>query len=338
MNKQLKFSWGHIIAFLSLIFVGYVSFMGITYLTNGNFTKAKWGTAFIIIFLLLIFIGGQILKSTTKKFKSRIWLERFLILGSPIFFILLMIPYIHFWTIYNNEKAIVNVFTTAVNDSKKLFTDYEDYSNKRITDYNNMLNDIIRNKEFYHTKYLECDFNGKYDAIQKNNKVEALKIQMRSENYDSLKHLATTWIDKVSGASVWNVFILGNIKQTKNSVQNWHKTLVDFSEHKLIAEDKSVDVFDINSDTIKTVEDELDELNRLYTKQNKPSTLSLITVLICYFMMLFPYILQDRHTKSTYRLFGRKKEYNDDINKRSKENEIDNTDDNDDEGFKPIIL
>jgi hypothetical protein len=36
MNEQLKFSWGHIIAFLALIIISYISFVGVK---NNNFNK-----------------------------------------------------------------------------------------------------------------------------------------------------------------------------------------------------------------------------------------------------------------------------------------------------------
>ena len=42
MNEQLKFSWGHIIAFLALIIISYISFVGVTYMTDGDFTKASF--------------------------------------------------------------------------------------------------------------------------------------------------------------------------------------------------------------------------------------------------------------------------------------------------------
>ena len=45
MNERLQFSWGHIIAFVALIAVSYISFMGITYLTAGNFLAALAGMA-----------------------------------------------------------------------------------------------------------------------------------------------------------------------------------------------------------------------------------------------------------------------------------------------------
>ena len=59
MNERLKFSWGHIIAFVALIIVSYISFMGFTYLTNGNFMTALIGMAVTDLVYILFIIGAQ---------------------------------------------------------------------------------------------------------------------------------------------------------------------------------------------------------------------------------------------------------------------------------------
>ena len=72
MNERLKFSWGHILAFLALIFIAYVTFMGITYFTLGNFIVAGIGALVCVIFLALFLLGAQIKKGTSTKFYKSI--------------------------------------------------------------------------------------------------------------------------------------------------------------------------------------------------------------------------------------------------------------------------
>ena len=55
INETLKFSWGHIIAFVALIFISYVTFMGIAYLADGNFVYAGVGVVAIDVLMLLFF-------------------------------------------------------------------------------------------------------------------------------------------------------------------------------------------------------------------------------------------------------------------------------------------
>lgn len=86
INETLKFSWGHIIAFVALIIISYLSFMGITYLTNGNFLYAGIGVLIIDVLIILFFIIPQILKGTDEKFRRKIIFERILFFSAPIVF------------------------------------------------------------------------------------------------------------------------------------------------------------------------------------------------------------------------------------------------------------
>lgn len=86
INETLKFSWGHIIAFVALIIISYLSFMGITYLTNGNFLYAGIGVLIIDVLIILFFIIPQILKGTDEKFRRKIIFERILFFLPLLFF------------------------------------------------------------------------------------------------------------------------------------------------------------------------------------------------------------------------------------------------------------
>ena len=74
-NKMLKFSWGHIIAFIALIFISYVTYMGDFYRNGGDFGKAAINVLIIDIVLLCTFIGAQIFKSTDEKFSRSILID-----------------------------------------------------------------------------------------------------------------------------------------------------------------------------------------------------------------------------------------------------------------------
>ena len=44
MGERLKFSFGHVVDFISLMFIGYVTFMGAVY-----FSKAAFGWALVAV-------------------------------------------------------------------------------------------------------------------------------------------------------------------------------------------------------------------------------------------------------------------------------------------------
>ena len=66
MDEQLKFSWGHIIAFLALIFISYITFVGEVYMTDGDFTKAaiKMVVVDIVLAIFLLVLKWQRLRLT----------------------------------------------------------------------------------------------------------------------------------------------------------------------------------------------------------------------------------------------------------------------------------
>ena len=312
MNEQLKFSWGHIIAFFALIVVSYITFIGVTYLTNGNFVEASITMFGIDFVLLLLFIGAQIAKATTKKFSRWILFERTCIFISPIIFILVMIPYFHFWTVHNQNTVIVNDFTTAIHASKQMFTDYENYAYKRIENYEQLLDRIIVNKDSQHKEYEAFGFTSKNEEIQKENMITTLRLQLLSVNYYFLKNEAIKWIEQSNnGASTWNAFLLGNTKEIKKAIHDWNILLSSFSEKKLSNEEfggyNHVENFNDVSNSLSSVDKEFEGLSSKFTERRFPHIISIITAFIFYFALLFPYMLQDRHTKSQYRLICMKK-------------------------------
>ena len=309
MNEQLKFSWGHIIAFLALIVLSYITFVGVTYKTDGNFMKASIAMIVIDIVLLVVFIGAQMLKATTKKFAKRIWVERVFIFGSPIVFLFCMLPFYHFGTVQSQNGEIVGHFTDAIQASKQMFSDYDSYSKERIANYEHMLDRVINNQSIRPREFTSCGFTKGSEQIQKGNMVKALRLQLISENYDSLKTEATKWIESSSnGASTWNVFLLGNTKEIKKAIHEWSIQLANFSSHKMNNEEFSgynqVSTFSEVSESLTSVDAGLDGLTDKFTGTAFPPIGSILGSIVLYFALLFPYFLQDRHTKSQLRLLG----------------------------------
>ena len=312
MNEQLKFSWGHIIAFLALIIISYITFVGVTYMTDGNFAKASIAMVAIDFALFVIFIGAQMMKATSRKFAKRIWIERIFIFCSPIIFILCMLPFYHFGTVQSQDAEIVKNFTNAISASNQMFSDYDNYSRKRIANYEHMLDRVINNQSIQPEEFNSCGFTKGNEQIQKRNMVNSLRLQLVSENYDSLKTEATRWIESSSnGASTWNVFLLGNTKEIKKAIHDWNIQLAEFANHKMNNEEfngyNQINDFSEISVSLESVDAGLDGLTEKFTGSAFPPVGYIIGSVILYFVLLFPYFLQDRHTKSQFRLFGMEK-------------------------------
>lgn len=305
MNQRLTFSWSHIIAFVALIAVSYISFVGYTYLTNGNFTIGLIGMGITDLLYIIFFIGAQQIKNCSSHFHRNIVWERILLFGSPVVFIAGMIAMAHFFTVNAQEKEVVKKFNTSINDARGLFDDYEQYSNERIQAYSDGLDVIIAEMHSNPYKYATAGFDDGDPAIQKQNMVETLRLQLLSDNFETLKRQADKWIDDANqGASTINVFLLGNTNQIREAIQNWERSLQNAADHHLSNEDIVAKPTQFESSAARHAVKGIDSLHDNFTKMKFPTVWALLFGLLMYAMLIFPYIIQDRHTKSMVRVIG----------------------------------
>lgn len=301
MNEKLTFSWGHIVAALVLIAVSYFSFVGFFYLAKGDFYFALSGMILTLLFYILFFIGPQYLKASGVKMAKKIIWERILLFGSPLIFIAGMFSISHFWTVHNKQEEIVSSFKNSINNSKQLFKDYETYAQIRINNYDQGLTKIINEKNINPQLYKNAGFTNENDEVQKANMVEALQLALLSQNYESLQKLSSQWIERANDdVSVWNVFLLGNSQEIKNAVENWKQQLTQFSEKQISNENKITDVETFTSNGAKLAIDGIDNLKETMAMKDSPIWWIWILGIVLYLLMLFPYFLQDRHSKSVY--------------------------------------
>lgn len=279
-NKTLKFSWGHIVAFISLIFISYVTYMGAFYQNGGDFVFAALKVGLLDTSLLVTFIGAQILKGTDDKFDRYLIFERILIMLTPVTFVLAMMPYNHFWNVYGKSEMIEQQFTSAINGTKAMFNDYETYAHSRIASYKTAL-----------------ETDGK-DPIARENQLHTLELQLLSINYTTLKEQATKWIDEADReTSVWNAFLIGNVRQIEEAIRSWHTVLCSHSEPRLSSEPEG-EAFDGSGESIKTAVEGLHKLTELYKDSSEVSPITLVSGLFLFLMLLFPYLLQSRNAKT----------------------------------------
>lgn len=302
MNEYLKFSWGHIMAFLALIAVSYFSFVGYTYLTNGDFKFALIAMGITDLVFIIFFIGAQQLKSSGRKIRRCMMWERILVLGSPLIFIAGMVSVSHFWTVNSKNDEIVATFTASINGAKQMFADYEEYSRKRIDDYSAHLTHIIESEDVNPDTYKAAGFTEGKDMYQKDNMVEVLSLQLLSANFNTLRSEATNWIDEAGkGASTWNVFLLGNTRQIKQAILNWENKLKSFSANRMSNETLIAQVPDFTSDGAQMAVKGIDSLTSAFTARKVPSISAIAFAVVIYLMLIFPYLLQTRHSKSPYK-------------------------------------
>lgn len=165
INEKLKFSWGHIIALVAMIVITYFSFLGLTYLTDGNFVFAGIAVGILDALIAFVFFGAQVLKGTDKKFHKKIVWERVLVVIAPIVLAVCMFPACHFWTVFGHRTQIEDQFHSTVSSFKEMFNDYETYAQDRCAKYARFVN-VSRGTR-----------------VNKQNRILALSLQLKDANY-----------------------------------------------------------------------------------------------------------------------------------------------------------
>ena len=302
-NQTLKFSWGHIIAFTALIFASYVAYMGAFYQNGGNFGAAAVKVCCIDVVLLGTFIGAQMCKGSDHKFGRCIMAERVLIILCPVALIWALMPANHFWTVFGEREQIETEFEQSIGKTRQRFDGYDQYANNRIAQYEATLNTISSQKVLYHAVSAKAGLDGTNDAMVKANYIEALRLQLLSENTDSLRQSATAWIDKAEqGVSVWNAFLVGNVKLISSAIEGWHNKLNEVSTPVLsneTATGQEVMPYSEADQSYDEAQQSLKQLSSIYTKADEGVCMATVwSGVLLYAMLLFPYLLQRRNEKA----------------------------------------
>lgn len=295
MNKKLVFSWGHILAALACIALSYAAFVGLCYYTGGNFLLSGLIVAFIDTLLIISFIGAQQFKIWEGDFHKNIIIERWLLfIFAPLALVIAMTPVNHFLLLRDNQDKIVSQFTCATDTAKMIFNDFETYANDRI---------MAINKTYTTRKATDAEAK-----LERFNARRALKLQLLGHNYDTIRNTAIDWIDNTVGTpSIYNIMVLGNLNEINKAFMNWNQQLSKFSSFRLSHESKSTSDFGLDNPRIIKSINILENLKTLYRSPHGIARNTIPVALILGFLLLIPWLIQRRNTKSTYRLLGKKK-------------------------------
>ena len=311
MNEKIRTNGASILAIVGLLFVGYVTFLQLCNHDGLSLQQAALYSSIKVAGIALVSGALQTLKATDKKFKTRIKIERILLIVSLPLFLGLMQSFIQFWNIQNNAEKIESAYQRATEYSSKLFTEYERYANKRIENYDKMLSRVIRNRYVRPAEYQSLNFTGSYDDTKRKNKVNALRTQLLSDNFKKLRTSAATWVDTNHKASVWNFFLQTNLTELSQAIINWRNALVDLSKKKVSDEEfkqyNTVEAFDTHDHLLRQLQLEFNGVKQNYLQDESQSFKGIAFFILAYVLLILPYFIQRRNPKSTYHLFREEK-------------------------------
>ena len=290
MYDKLKFSFGHIIAFLALLGITYINFTSVAYYTKGRYLVAGIVAIGIMFLLLFLLLRLQLLKGADERFERKIKHERASLVLLTLACIASFVVFSHFWTVKSREDSIKTSFVQATQTSRQLINNYEKYSNDRIDRYSTIVDSV---------------YSGS-DSITRNVLKKGLQLQLFHPQYQTLKADISHWLDKTdSSFSVWNVFLIGNIENVTFGMLSWNSMMENMSHHNMNDEPSNQAHFSNQSELDASI-NKLNEVRRFYSSTSFPMPLAWISGL-SFLLLYLPWLIQKRNNKSMVWIIGKRK-------------------------------
>lgn len=286
MNKT-RFNFAAVFSIMVLLVYAFIAFMGLIYWKNGELTipllLTLGGVAVVLLCLYVMCIG--------KESRWRIGRVGEIVFGIIILatFVLAAFPFTNFMKVIGNQDDIKGRIDTLFTSAKNLDSAYDNYANERISKYESSLKIISSGKNIRPSEYREvlAGAVGNSDDEKIANLSKSLKRQLLPENMDTIRAERIKWLESANKMSVWNMLLPSNINKIANEVDNFVTNYADVSKN--IRKGEKVQPFAYDN-----LNNNLGELQQIYTKFSKPSALSLIVSLVAFLIMLLPYIVAQR--------------------------------------------
>ncbi|MBR6264480.1 MAG: hypothetical protein IKR05_14875 [Prevotella sp.] len=333
-HRQKVSALGHVVALVAILFLCYVSFLGMVYMMGGSMVTSAMIASAMAVVLFILVVSAQKLKATSSMFGMKVKAERMMVLLLLLACGATWLPFSHFFSIYSHEDELTALFQGALAEVMPMFDDYENAANKRLADYQAELDKVARGKAKSNvrkkfTKYgVGVREEGKPqdgDQLLCDDMNESLRLWLFPPTYNILRQEALQWVTKAGmGATTCNAFLIGNTREIVRTVTQWQQYLNDRWNVKLNNEPTFVkDSFPSQSEgRVQKVSEGMDKVAELCSQRSMPPPYAFLLALVCWLLIFLPYWLQNRHSKSWehllptwMRLRGGKNQEDEDITK-----------------------
>ena len=295
--EKAKFNFAWVAAIIALLAFSYISFMGLVYCQFygvGLCVLVTLALDALIIFCVRLMCNA----------KHTRWL-RLGLLGQIVFGLIVLVlllgtsvMFAHFTRIVNQREIIQNTYVAAVEDAQNMGEKYDAYVNERCASYSSALKNLSSSSANYKSLFsnsLSLGFSK--DAII-TKCVDNLRNLLKGSNENGdIMSKRSQWLENVS-ASVWNLSLPSNIRDITQSVNKWIDNYKELSSKRYTGE---IDVLTFEDSSFNK---NVSSLKELCTKIGTPSILSIILALICYGLILLPWIVTPKNIASVGGEFG----------------------------------
>jgi hypothetical protein len=302
MNSQSKFSLADVLTLLAALAFGFVCFLGTNFYTLGNITQSLTVAAIIFALMIVTAFSAKLLKRTSRSFKTCfIWEIIFLVLFTGLTAFFAYSPFPHYFVVSEQKTDIGRKLTESITQAENMFAEYEKYAKNRENLYKNQLNSVVSAKNINPGEYAEYGFenNGIADSKQIENKMFTLHAELFPSNFLDMKQVDSTWLANARNiVNSWKpIGIVSVVNEVEKNSKEWMEDLIKLSAYRGNGEQADDFAYILSFDDVKTH----------FNVFGKPTLLSVGLAFAAYLLMLLPYFITGRSTKSS---IGRSKSSN----------------------------
>ncbi len=314
--KASRFSLADLLTLLAAVAFGFICFLGLNFVTEGNLLTSILVSVGITLVLGGLAFFAKLQKTVRRDFKTHIIVEFSSVFLFTILFIgvsYLLFP--HYFTVSSKQEKIKETLLSSIEGATKMFDEYETYAKNREAFYEANLNSVVAAQRTRPTDYTEYGFGavGISDNDQIENKLFTLHADLFPTNYSDsvyrkgIKDVATKWLkEQKEVVSQWKpigIPIVANDLSAKAS--GWLEELIGFSkvrEKGEVAQDFSYKL-------------SFGDVTPLLTDMERPRAIPIILSVAIWALMLFSWIITKRDSRfpGFKCVFGREKELDNEL-------------------------
>lgn len=287
MNRS-KFSFAAVFSLMVLLAYSFLMFMGLIYWRGGSLG--------LPISLTLGFIALVVVCLTVMCMSRATRWKRIGTIGQCIFgFIILLafiasaVPFTNFMDVVAQKSRFNQEINNVLNSARGLDRSYEEYTEERLANYRERLTDISNHHSDRAREYSQClaGAPGNTDERKIENLVNSLRRKLVADSVTQITRERQQWLESSADMSVWNLMLPTNMSKISEEVTNWTQMYTNISDISYSGEQAEPFRYpDFNT--------ELASLTQSYTTLHAPSVLAILVALLCFAIMLLPYMLTER--------------------------------------------
>ena len=287
-----KFSFSVVLSLVALLAYTYITFMGLDYMQNGVLLIPCLASAGFLIAVVICVILMCLSKAARWRNLGIIG-ECVIGFIALVLFLISAIPFTNFMNVVEEKGDIDQKIENVRNAADSIAYEYNNYAEKRVESYKNALDSICINPQSEDYQNAISGAAGETDDEKIENLGNSLRRRLMPDNMNEINKERTAWLNSAKNSNILNIWLPKNIKSIESSVKTWTQEYKALSKVQYYGEEPTTEAF-----AYSEFDSKLKELIDRYTKITTPGIIAILASLICWFIIMLPYILTEKSPAS----------------------------------------